>query len=281
MRAIALTLIVIGMPVAAFAQDTASSGQLTIAAHAAPVAAPSLPEQEQFLLTGKVGRVKGVSKGITGTRRATLTDGSRTHDVSIQSIDESKTRFESSRRTEFNFRDYWGYNVAAYRLGSMLGLDMVPPSVARTFRGARAAFTWWIDDIVMDERERSKKALLPPRHTYWNEQIYILRVFDELIANTDRNQGNMLIDRSWKLWLIDHTRGFRVTKELRTPQIIRRCERTLLQRMKGLTREGLDEQLGAYLTKGEIEALLERRDRLVAHVEALGPEALYDLHRVP
>ena len=40
-----------------------------------------------------------------------------------------------------------------------------------------------------------------------------MRVFDELIANTDRNQGNMLIDKQWKLWLIDHTRGFRTTSD--------------------------------------------------------------------
>ena len=57
-----------------------------------------------------------------------------THDASIQTIDESKARFESARRVEFNFRDYWGYNVAAYRLGVMLGIDMIPPSVQRLYR---------------------------------------------------------------------------------------------------------------------------------------------------
>ena len=48
----------------------------------------------------------------------------------------------------------------------------------------------------------------------WNAQLHILRVFDELIANTDRNQGNMLIDSRWKLWLIDHSRAFRTSSDL-------------------------------------------------------------------
>ena len=52
---------------------------------------------------------------------------------------------------ELNFRDYWGYNIAAYRLGVMLGLDMIPPSVARRHRDKQAAFTWWVDGVMMDE----------------------------------------------------------------------------------------------------------------------------------
>jgi hypothetical protein len=281
MRSIALALLVLATPLAADAQDAVPSSQLVLSAHAAPAPATvlSATEQEQFLLTAKLGRVSGAKKGITGTHRATLSDGGRAHDVSIQSIDETKSRFESASRVELNFRDYWGYNVAAYRLGLMLDLDLIPPSVPRKFRGEDAAFTWWVDDVMMDEQERSKTRHAPPDASYWSEQIHILRVFDELIANTDRNQGNMLIDRQWKLWLIDHTRGFRITKSLRTPQIIRRCERHLLERMKALTFEDLKAQLGKYLTDTEMKALLERRDRLVAHVEALGPTALYDLKR--
>jgi hypothetical protein len=279
MRSITLTLLVLATPLVAIAQDATPSAQVALSARVAtPVALP-IADQEQFLLTARVGKVSGVKKGITGTQRATLADGTRSHDVSIQSIDESKSKFESVRRIEFNFRDYWGYNVAAYRLGTLLGLDMIPPSVERTFRGDKAAFTWWVDDVMMDEMERSKKQFQPPDGGYWNLQVGIMRVFDELIANTDRNQGNMLIDKQWKLWLIDHTRGFRSTTSLRTPQIIRRCERTLLEKMRALTYDALKAQLDEYLTEYEMKALLKRRDLLVAHVESLGPAALYDLKR--
>ena len=90
-----------------------------------------------------------------------------------------------------------------------------------------------------------------------------MRVFDELIANTDRNLGNMLIDREWKLWLIDHSRAFRLQETLRSPLHVRRCDRALLMQMKALTREAVDEELGDYLTSAERKALLARRDVLV------------------
>lgn len=247
------------------------------AASSSVATVPSLAEQEQFLREAKVIKVRGAKKGITGTQRATLSDGRRTHDASIQAIDQSESRFQSATRVELNFRDYWGYNVAAYRLAVMLGLDMVPPSVKRSHRGSDSAFTWWVDDVVMDEQERVKKKQVPPNALHWNGQIYALRVFDELIANTDRNQGNMLIDKRWKLWLIDHSRAFRTNEKLRTPGRLLRCERTMLARMKQLTRESLKAELDDYLTSTEIGALLQRRDRIVEHIDALGAAALYDL----
>jgi hypothetical protein len=276
MRAIALSLLVLASSAAAGAQAELPAG--AVVAAVAPVSAPTpIAEQEQFLLTAKVRKVTGVKKGVTGTQRATLSDGSRDHDASIQSIDETRQRFESARRTEFNFRDYWGYNVAAYRLGAMLGIDMIPPSVERRFRYQDAAYTWWIDDVIMDEQARAKTGVAPPDPVYWSAQLHVLRVFDELIANTDRNQGNMLIDRRWKLWLIDHTRGFRTTPTLAAPLAIRRCERTMFTRMKGLTYDSLRAELGRYLTEAEMRALLARRDLIVERIEALGPRALYDL----
>ena len=180
-------------------------------------------------------------------------------------------------RVEFNFRDYWGYNVAAYRLGVLLGLDMIPPSVARFHRSRLASFTWWIDDVIMDEKGRVAKKVTPPDRRYWNAQTLIIRVFDELIANTDRNQGNLLIDKHWKVWMIDHTRAFRVSSVLRNEKHILKCERSLFQKLKALTAAEMKAHLDDYLTEYEQEAVLQRRDLLVARIESLGPGALYDM----
>jgi hypothetical protein len=240
-------------------------------------AALTLAEQERFLLTARIERVKSVKEGATGTQRATLTDGTTTHDASIQPIDETVARYETAQRVEFNFRDYWGYNVAAYRLGVMLGLDNIPPSVERHHRNRRASFTWWIDDVILDEKARVSRKITPPDPAYWNAQTLILRVFDELIANTDRNQGNLLIDKHWKLWMIDHSRAFRIIDSLRNEQNITRCERSFFEKLKALTAPALKAQLDDYLTDFEQAALLKRRDRLVARIESLGPAALYDM----
>ena len=39
--------------------------------------------------------------------------------------------------------------------------------------------------------------------------MQMLRLFDQLIANIDRNLGNLLIGNDWTIWAIDHTRAFR------------------------------------------------------------------------
>ena len=241
-----------------------------------PPVRPDRREQEAFLLSAPIRSVRGVKVGVTGTQRAALSAGDVTHDASIQAIDEFKPMFQGGRRTEINFRDYWGYNVAAYRLGVLLGLDNIPVSVARRFNTYPAAFTWWVDDVIMDERARSKESVTPPVPAAWGAQVAVMRVFDELIANTDRNQGNMLIDRDWKLWLIDHSRAFRLHGTLLSPKNVRRCDRDLLMRMKALTRQAIDEELGDYLTDSERDALMARRDVLVDLIESLGPTALYD-----
>ena len=51
-----------------------------------------------------------------------------------------------------------------------------------------------------------------------------MRVFDELIQNRDPNAGNLLWTSDWKMWLIDHTRAFRLAKELLKPEALERVE---------------------------------------------------------
>ena len=113
----------------------AQAAQAAQAAVAAPVL--SVAEQEAFLAEATIVRTRGVNTGITGTLRATLSDGRVTHDASIQTIDEYKQRFEGDRGTEFNFRDTWRYNVAAYRLDRLLEFGMIPPSVERIYNSKK------------------------------------------------------------------------------------------------------------------------------------------------
>ena len=48
----------------------------------------------------------------------------------------------------------------------------------------------------MDEVERVKKQIRPPNLDAWNKQMYTVRVFDELIYDTDANLTNVLIGRT-------------------------------------------------------------------------------------
>ena len=233
-----------------------------------PVLSPE--EMETFLLNGKIVRTRGVSTGITLTRRATLAHGPITHDAQIQTVDIAKSVFVGDKGTsEVNFKDSYRYNIAGYRLARLLGLNHVPMSVERRVEGHDAAVTWWVDDVLMDEGARTKKGTpkeWDPSRTA--SQVYILRVFDELISNRDRNAGNLLWTTDGKMWMIDHTRAFRLTPDLKNPNVLVRCETTLLEALRGLTLETVTAAVGKSLWKTEIEALLRRRDEIVKLFDA-------------
>ncbi len=237
----------------------------------------TLEKKEQFLLKASITRERASKKGITGTVRATLSDGTITHDASIQSINEQKAKFEGVMGSEINFRDTYLFNIAAYRLGKMLGLGgMIPPSVPRAHVGYGSAWTWWVEDVLMDEGERAKKNTMGPDPDKWGRQTLIVRVFDQLIANTDRNAGNTLYDKDWRIWMIDHTRAFRLHKQLLNPKMLDKCDRQFLAAMKSLNLGGLKAELSPYLRQDEMKAILQRRDVIVSYFEKAGPDKLYE-----
>lgn len=226
-------------------------------------------QMEEFLLRANIVKTEGVDVGINNTRRATLSDGVFTHAAQIQTVDRTWTKFEPpGQPPEFNFIDSYRFNIGAYRLSLLLGLDNVPMSVERSYQGRRAAVTWWIDDVMMDDGTRVKKQVRSPDTERTAMQIHVMRVFDELIANRDRNLGNVLWTSDWKLWMIDHTRSFRLDNRLRKPELLERIERSLWARLRALTRESVTNVVGRSLTRYEVDAMLDRRDAIVKLFEA-------------
>ena len=207
-----------------------------------PVAAPPAAfgttdaEQEAFLAEAKVVKTRAAGGGgITGALRVTLRLGELQHDALVQSIDEEKPFMDLARGRELEFRDSYKGNVAAYRLDRLLGLGMVPVSVVRVHDGKRCGFTWWVDDVQLDERTRLAKKLAVPDTLAWNRQMWVVRLFDQLIFNTDRNLGNLLIDKDWRLWMIDHTRAFKTFTEPKSPKnLSTQCARGLLEALRHL-----------------------------------------------
>ena len=225
-------------------------------------------EMEAFLLDAELTDVRDAGAGVTGSQRATGSDGRLTHDVHIQTVDVSRSRFVArGARVELNFRDSYRYNIAAYRLAALLGIDNVPMSVLREFDGEPAAVTWWVDDVAMIEQERIEQRTLGPDPARTSRQFYAQYVFDELIQNRDRNQGNILWTTDWQMWLIDHTRAFRLDVELTRPERMMRIERELLDNLRGLTPDALEAALGESLTRGERSSVMRRRDLLLQHFD--------------
>ena len=66
-----------------------------------------------------------------------------------------------------------------------------------------------------------------------------------------------------KMWLIDHTRAFRLGKDLLNPADLSRIERSLFEKLRALDRSAYTAAVKDILTKREIEALFVRRDKIV------------------
>jgi hypothetical protein len=173
-------------------------------------------------------------------------------------------------RVELGFTDAYRYNIAAYRVSELLGLDdMMPMTVERRWRTTPGAMTWWVDDVMMDEAARLADRRWADDLDVFNRQYARMQVFAELVYDTDRNHGNILYDADWNLWMIDFSRAFRIWEELQAPAGLNRCDADLLGALGDLTRDQVEQQVGSYLTGGEVDALMARRDLLVLHFEEL------------
>lgn len=230
-------------------------------------------EMAEFLRSGEVISSKVLSTGVTRPLKLTLTSGSVTHDAVFQAIDQNvPVQRMKNGRTELNFRDSYHFNIAAYALAEHLGLGgMVPVTVERKWDGKLGSLSWWID-WKWDETKRMKENVRPPDPVDWGMQQSRMRVFSELVYDTDRNTGNQLITEDWRLWMVDFTRAFRLSNSLFREENVQRCSRDLLSRIKDLTEQSVADVTAPHLLPGEVKALLKRRDRIVARLDALTKE---------
>lgn len=221
-------------------------------------------EIETFLLKAEFGEAKTLSVGITGPKKVTLVLDGQTRYGVWKTVDEYKNlmKFDDGR-VDMNFQDSWKSEIAAYEIDKIIGLRMVPATVERTYKGAKGSLQFFVDSI-MTEAEHKKTKASPPNQELFNELMYKTRLFDNIVYNTDRNLGNLLITKDWELVLIDHSRAFRPQSMLKSPKDLERFSRSLLEGIGKLTLENLTEKTGKYLPKPQIQGLLKRRDEILA-----------------
>ena len=239
-------------------------------AAAAPQQALTRDQMAHFLLTAKVIGHKGISKGVTSPARLTLSDGTLTHDAAFSRVNEHKPIMQfPGGRTELDFVDSYKYTLAANEIAELLGIeDMVPVTVEREWDHDMGALSWWLD-VMMEEGDRLKKQINPPDAESWAKQQYTMRVFTQLVDDTDRNVGNILIDKDWKIYMIDFTRAFRRPHELRAPQLLQRCDKNLLAHLRDLKVEDVKARISKWVPPREIESMMARRDAIVALYDKL------------
>jgi hypothetical protein len=142
---------------------------------------------------------------------------------------------------------------------------MVPPSVERKVKGETGAAIYWVDNTTRWDVKN------PPRgpDPMWSRQLTRMKMFDLLIANIDRNQGNLIYDADYHLFLIDHSRAFTDKKDLKGISPLAYVDRELWTRMQALTFEALKAALGEWVDDGELRALLTRRAAMAAEIQKM------------
>jgi hypothetical protein len=243
---------------------------------AAPATSPDygLPlvgaEAEEFLRSAEIQQVKYFdTKGVTKPRRVVLSDGTRTLRAIFKDIDEYEPKKTlANGEVLIPFRDTFRHEIAAYEIDKLIGLNMVPPCVERRIRRDVGSLCMWVEGTMTEWERKMEKKVDPPDMREWNDQMYTVRLFQQLIYDEDyKNISNLLVDPDFKIYKVDSSRAFRTTSKLRKESSLPRFSRSVLEGLRGLTREEAEARLGEWLTKGQIKGLMARRDRILELVE--------------
>lgn len=230
-----------------------------------------------FLREAEVVKKRVIPQGINKPLKMRLTKDGVVANAIFRTVNVQKPRHETGGEVYINFHDSYQYECAAYEVSRILGIDNVPPCVVRTEGRIQGTMQLWIENAMTEEKRRKEKRE-PPLQIAWMRQLQTMRLFDSLIYNFDRNQGNMLIDADWKLWFIDHTRSF--YPSARMPKLDRLIwvEQSLWRRLRELDREQLESRIGALVSDDRVDFVLKRRDRLIEfigdRIARLGDEAV-------
>ena len=234
----------------------------------APDGRPSTMDGEAmlaFLQTAEIRKLRQLG-GTNRPWKVELQKGGHTIHGVFRTIELKRSMVVIDGERYDYFRDSHLHECAAYVMSQLLAIPEIPPCVRRIVDGEEGTLQLWIEEAMTD-RERRQQGLEPPSTLEWIRSKQNLRLFDALIANIDRNQGNMLVDSRGRLWLIDHTRAFGSRPTIENVERVVWCERDTWRRLRALDRTTLEHRLEGLLESRQMVPLLARRDQLVAHLE--------------
>lgn len=217
-------------------------------------------EFEGYLKTAAIESVGDIPIGVTKPKRAFFVKGGIASSAALKYLPAGRKE---------GYWEAYKSEIAAYKLDRILGLDMVPPTIERRVGANLASLQLWVEGCV-HLKEKNQAAC--PRPTEWAKQVCRQKAFDNLIANIDRNAGNLLVDEEWNLVLIDHSRAF-ASSTMPFMKQMTRIDREFYERLKALDEKTLMAELKPWvLGDGSVRDVLKRRDKIVEQFDRLARE---------
>jgi len=158
------------------------------------------------------------------------------------------------------------HEAAAYWLDRRLKLRMVPVTVLRTIDGRRGSIQIWVepgvDRIWVEERDLVDQVREEVREEI--DKAWVLEALMDVESRIKEGQRVLLEEK--RVMLSGSTLAFSGSPDIQekaAPHLKCPLNPSLENELRTLTREELKKGLKDYLSDGQIDALLKRRDRIL------------------
>jgi hypothetical protein len=165
--------------------------------------------------------------------------------------------------------DSYRYDIAAYELSKLLGIDLIPPVVEREIGGRKGTLQVYLENCIR-EKDRRRKKLEPPDIKAFDRGLEGGKVFVNLTYDDCYNLDDIYVHlEDWRVCRVDFSEAFAPMPELLPGCTITVCSKKLYTGLLKLGDESVRAGLGRYLNDEETGALLIRRDLLISKLKAL------------
>ena len=165
--------------------------------------------------------------------------------------------------------DSYRYDIAAYELTKLLGVELIPPVVEREIEGRKGTLQIYLEDCIR-EKDRKRKKIDPPDSKAFDNAMEELKVFEHLTYDDCYNLDDTYIHQEdWRVRRVDFSEAFAPVPEMLRDCPLTACSKGLFLGLRDLEEEAARTVLGRYLNDEEIEACLVRRKLILEKLDAL------------
>ena len=198
--------------------------------------------------------------GRTGPWLITLHDGAVKQRAVFRHVD---------RRRPHPTPDSYKYDLAAYVLTRLLGVELIPPVVEREIEKRKGSLQVFLENCIR-EKDRKRKKLEPPDSKAFSNAIAEIRVLENLTYDECQDTDDLYVHlENWRVCRVDFSEAFAPVPELPPGCGITVCSKNLFEGLLKLDEEAVKLMLGEYMNHEEIGALLARKGLIIERIKTL------------